>query len=81
MLSLSLGGHEEGFYGVGTLEMYLDPHVVVCTFEPFPQSMDVRYHYGDVLVVVCSTVVVIVGVVVNRSLSIVDVVFMVKFVM
>ena len=47
-----LGGHEEGFYGVGFLEMYLDPHVIACHFEPFPKSMDVRYHYEDVLVVV-----------------------------
>ena len=57
-----LGGHEEGFYGVGTLEMYLDPQVVACTFEPSPQSMNVRYHYGDV--VVCYTVVAVVQLVV-----------------
>ena len=39
------GGHEEGFYGIGTLEMTLDPQVITCTFECFPQSMDLRYHY------------------------------------
>ena len=44
--------------------------------------MDVRYHYGDVLVVVvCSTIVVVVGLIVSRILSIVDVVFAIKFVM
>ena len=31
-----LGSNEEGFYGVGTLKMYMDPQVVVCPFEPFP---------------------------------------------
>ena len=73
MLSLSLRAME-GFYGVGTLEIYLDPHIVACPFEPFPQSMEVRYHYCDVVVVVvCSTVVdVVVGSVVSGSLSIVD---------
>ena len=39
--------------------------------------MDVRYNYGDVLVVVCSTTVavVVVGLTVSRILSIMDVVF------
>ena len=61
--------------------MYLDPQVVVHSFEPFPKFMGVRYHYGDVLVsvVVCYTVVV--RLVVSGSLSIVDVVFLVKFVL
>ena len=31
-----LGDHEEGLYGDGTLEMYLDPHVIACLFEPSP---------------------------------------------
>ena len=44
----------------------------------FPQSMEVRYQYGDVVVVACSTVVVLV---VSRILSIVYVVFAVEFVM
>ena len=50
--------------------------------------MDVRSHYGDVfdaIVVVCSTVVVVVvvvvGLVVSGSLSMVDFVFMIEFVM
>ena len=47
-----LGGHEEGFYGACPLKMYLDPQVVACPVEPFPQSMDVRNHYGYVLVAV-----------------------------
>ena len=38
-----LGGHEKGFYGVFTLDMYLDPHVVATPLEPCPMSMDVRY--------------------------------------
>ena len=47
--------------------------------------MDVRYYYGDILfvfvvVVVCSTIVVV-GLVVSRILSIVDVMFAIKFVM
>ena len=45
--------------------------------------MDVRYHYGNVLVavvVVCS-IVVVVGLVISRSLSIVDVVSEVVLVM
>ena len=71
-------GHKEGFYGVGTLEMDLDPLAVACPFEPLPWSMDVRYHYVDV--VVCSTIVVV-GLVVSRSLSIVDVMFAIKFVL
>ena len=41
--------------------------------------MDVRYHYGDV-VVVCYTVVVV-RLVVSGNWSIVDVVFAVKFVL
>ena len=36
-------GHEKGFYGVGTFEMYLHPQVVACPLEPFPQTMDVRF--------------------------------------
>ena len=62
--------------------MYLDPHNDACPFEHFPQSMDVRYHYGNVVVavVVCS-IVVVVGLVVSRSLSIVYVVFAVELVM
>ena len=58
--------------------MWLDAYIVTCPFEPIPQSMDVRYHYGDVLaVVVCSTVVVVVVVelIVSRGFSIVDDVF------
>ena len=47
-----LGSHEKGFYGVGPFEMYLDAQAVVCPLEPFPQSMDVRYHYGDVFIAV-----------------------------
>ena len=76
-------GHEEGFNGIGTLEMYLDPQVVACPFEPCSQSKDVRYHYGDVLlVVICYTVVAfVVRLIVSGSLSIVDVVFVVKFVL
>ena len=31
-----LGGHEEGFYGVGTPKMYLDSQVVVYPLEPSP---------------------------------------------
>ena len=61
----------------------MDPHTVVCPFEPFPQSMDVRYYYGDVLVIAvdCSTcVVVAAGLVVSRGLSIMDIVFAVEFV-
>ena len=53
--------------------MHLDPPAVVCPFELLPLSMDVRYHYGDVLVVVAvclAIVVVIVGLVVSRILSI-----------
>ena len=58
------------------------PQVVACPFEPFHQSMDVRYHYGDILVVVvCSTVVFVISLVVSGSLSIVGVVFAVKFVL
>ena len=30
------GGHKEGFYGVVTSEMYLDPPAVACPFEPLP---------------------------------------------
>ena len=45
--------------------------------------MDVRYHYGDVLIdaVVCTTVVIVVRMVVSGCLSIVNVVFIVKFVL
>ena len=32
------------FYSVDTPEMYLDSQVVACPLEPFPQSMDERYH-------------------------------------
>ena len=39
--------------------------------------MDVKYHYGDVLVVICYTIV---RFVVSGSLSIVDVVLAVEFV-
>ena len=54
--------------------------MVACPLEPFPKCMDVRYHYRDVLVfVVCSNVAV--GVVVSGGLSIVDIVFAVKFAM
>ena len=43
--------------------------------------MYVRYHYGDVIVaVVCSTIGVV-GLVVCGILSIVDVVFVIKFVL
>ena len=63
--------------------MYLDPQVVACPFEPFPKSMDVRYHYGDVLVaaVVCSTVFVVDRLAVSGCLSIAHAVFAVKFVL
>ena len=43
--------------------------------------MDVRYHYRNVLVVVCSIVVVVVWLVVSRSLSLVDMSFAVEPVM
>ena len=33
---LVLGGHEKGFYGVDPFEIYLDPQVVACPFEPIP---------------------------------------------
>ena len=42
-----LGGHKKGFYSVGSFEMHLNPQAVTCPLEPFPQSLDVRYHYGD----------------------------------
>ena len=74
-----LGGHEKGFNGVTPLEMHLDPQVVACPFESLPKSMDVWYYYGDVFVE--SIVVVIVGLVASGCLSIVDVVFMVEFVL
>ena len=32
-----LGNNEEGFYGAGPFEMYLNPQAVVCPFETFPQ--------------------------------------------
>ena len=54
--------------------MYLDPPAVACPCEPLFYSMDVRYHNEDVLVV-CSTIVVVVGLVVSRIMSIVDVMF------
>ena len=44
-------GHEKGFDGVTPFEMHLNPLVVACPFEPFPNSVDVWYHYGDVFVV------------------------------
>ena len=44
-----LWGHEKGF-SVGPFEMHLDSQAVACPFEPFPQSLDIRYHYGDVVV-------------------------------
>ena len=48
----------------------------------FPPSMDVRYHHGGVLaVVVVICYIVVVRLVVSGSLSIVDVVFAVKFVL
>ena len=47
-----LRGHGKSFYGVGPFKMHLDPQVVACPFEPFPQALYVGYHYGDVLVVV-----------------------------
>ena len=44
--------------------------------------MNVRYHYGDdVVVVVVYSTVVVVGLVVSGSMSILDVMFAVKFVM
>ena len=46
--------------------------------------MYIRYHYGDVpvvIVVVCSTIVVVAGLVVSRMLCIVDVAFAIKFVL
>ena len=51
------------------------------SFWTFPQSTDVRYHYGDVLVAVVVCYTVVVRLVVSRSLFIVDVVFVVKFVL
>ena len=77
-----LGGHEKGSYGFGPFEMYLDPHIVGCPLKPFLQSVDVRYHYGDLVVVVVVVVVVFIVVVrlfVSGCLSIVDVVFVVQF--
>ena len=73
-----LRGYEKGFCGVDALEMYLDSHIVACPFEPFPLSMDVRYHYRDLLLHLLdysTFVFVVVGLVVSGSLYIVDVVF------
>ena len=73
LLSLSLGGHEEGIFSVGTLELYLDPHVLACPFEPFSQSMD------QVTTMELFFVAVVVEVVVSGSLSIVDVMIAAEF--
>ena len=56
--------------------MHLDTQVVACPFEPFLQTMDVRYCYRDVFVV-WSTVVAVVGLL--GCMFIVDAVFVVKF--
>ena len=65
--------------------MYLYPLAVVCPFEPPSYSLYVRYHCRDVLIVVvavvCSNIVGVVGLIVSGILSIVDAVFMIKFVL
>ena len=63
--------------------MFLEAEVVACLLEPFPQTIDVMYHYGNVffLVVVCTTVVNVVRLIFSVCLSIVEVAFAVTFVM
>ena len=43
-----LRSHMEGFNGFTTFEVHLDPQFVACPFEPFPKTVVVWYHYGDV---------------------------------
>ena len=75
-----LGGHERAFNGVFPFEVHLDPQAVACPFELFPKFMYAWYHYGDIFAV-GSSVVGAVGLVASGCLSIVDVVFMVEFVL
>ena len=70
------GGHEKDFNNVTSFEMYLDPQVDACSFEPFPNTKDEWHHYGDAFAVWS---IVVVELVVSGCLSIVDVVFMVDF--
>ena len=77
-----LRGHEKGFDGIIPFEMHLDPQVVACPFEPFPTSVAVWYHYGDVFAIWPTVVVVVVvGLVSSGCLTILGVVFMVEFVL
>ena len=69
-----LWGHEESFNGVTPFEVHLDPKIVACPFEPFPKSVCIWCHYGDIFAV-CS---IVVGLVACGYLSIMGDVFVVE---
>ena len=61
---LILGCHEKCFYGVGTFEVYLYSLVAAYPFEFLSQSLYIWNHYGNVLVVVVVSSIVVVGLIV-----------------
>ena len=44
-----LGDHEKGFNCITPFEMHPNLQVVACPFDHFPTSVNVWYHYGDIL--------------------------------
>ena len=78
MLSLILGAIRRDFMVLVPLKWIWIPLLLHVLLNLSPGPWDVRYHYVDI--VVCSTIVVV-GLVVSRSLSIVDVMFAIKFVL
>ena len=46
-----LRSNEEGFNDGTFSQVHLESQVVASPFEPFPRSMDVWYHYGDVFAI------------------------------
>ena len=69
-----LGCHEQYFYSVCTFEVYSYSLVVACPFEFLSQSLDIWNYSGNVIVVVSSIVVVVVGLIVCGTCFSADVV-------